>query len=222
MVQPAYAINDTFRATLFPENADAPNAVDQPRRDLRGGPIRLNERVNWKNFVDTGVPTSPAATRFASTIDPLLSPPLLNLPTSLIPELPPRLRSLAVRNLERGFALRLPSGQSVADEVCSRIPDLEPLHDAELWHGPQLAAFRGCPAPLWYYVLREADVRAHGESLGPIGGRIVAEVIRGLLELDASSFVSRKPDWRPQVIGRSNADDFTFADFFRIGGNDVS
>lgn len=29
--------------------------------------------------------------------------------------------------------------------------------------------------PLWFYVLREADVVANGEHLGPVGGRIVAD-----------------------------------------------
>ena len=30
--------------------------------------------------------------------------------------------------------------------------------------------------PLWFYVLKEADVRQAGERLGPVGGRIAGEV----------------------------------------------
>jgi hypothetical protein len=33
--------------------------------------------------------------------------------------------------------------------------------------------------PLWYYVLKEAEVIENGERLGPLGSRIVAEVILG-------------------------------------------
>ena len=43
---------------------------------------------------------------------------------------------------------------------------------------------RGVPdtrfkTPLWYYVLKEAEVFENGERLGPLGSRLVAEVICG-------------------------------------------
>jgi hypothetical protein len=49
--------------------------------------------------------------------------------------------------------------------------------------------------PLWFYVLREAEVAANGERLGPVGGRIVAEVIIGLINGDAQSYLRQEPDW---------------------------
>ena len=42
--------------------------------------------------------------------------------------------------------------------------------------------------PLWLYVLREADVRGGGERLGEVGGRLVAEVLLGLLDADPESY----------------------------------
>ena len=51
--------------------------------------------------------------------------------------------------------------------------------------------------PLWFYVLREAEVNAGGLHLGPVGGRIVAEVIHGLIDGDPSSYLSLEPDWTP-------------------------
>jgi len=42
--------------------------------------------------------------------------------------------------------------------------------------------------PLWYYILREADVCTGGDRLGPVGGRIVAEVLVGLIDADGTSF----------------------------------
>jgi len=51
--------------------------------------------------------------------------------------------------------------------------------------------------PLWFYVLREAQVKAGGEHLGPVGGRIVGELIIGLIEGDSQSFLSQDPTWTP-------------------------
>ena len=49
--------------------------------------------------------------------------------------------------------------------------------------------------PLWYYVLKEAEQVADGLRLGPVGGRVVAEVLIGLLETDSNSYLARKPKW---------------------------
>ena len=53
--------------------------------------------------------------------------------------------------------------------------------------------------PLWYYVLKEAEVVADGLHLGPVGGRIVAEVFLGLLQIrpgllprDAAALAARR------------------------------
>jgi len=52
--------------------------------------------------------------------------------------------------------------------------------------------------PLWYYILREAAVTASGDRLGPVGGRIVAEVIVTLLNRDPASVRFADADWRPR------------------------
>ena len=40
-------------------------------------------------------------------------------------------------------------------------------------------------APLWFYILKEAELPPYnGKRLGPVGGRIVAEVLVGLLQRD--------------------------------------
>jgi len=221
MVQPGYGINDQFRARLFPlDPATPPASPGEQSNDLRGGPIRFEERINWKNFVDTGSPQSPTAVTIQSSlIDTKLSGPLLNLPHSVIPPgVPPAQRSLAVRNLRRGVTMGLPSGQVIAQLVAPQI-GAEPLKDAELWAG---TTFAGQPAPFWYYILREAEVRQQGLRLGPVGARIVVEVLLGLLALDGQSFLVQAPAWTPIVEGRAQADDFTFVDLFRIAGTDIA
>jgi hypothetical protein len=65
--------------------------------------------------------------------------------------------------------------------------------------------------PLWYYVLKESEVQSNGDRLGEVGGRIVGEVLVGLLEHDPSSFRASRPDWRPELPSRV-AGKFTMAD----------
>jgi len=97
--------------------------------------------------------------------------------------------SLAVRDLERGQGVGLPSGEAIARHVGE-----EPLSADEV--GAVKAGWRG-ETPLWYYVLREADVRCRGDRLGPVGARIVGEVLVGLLDLDQTSVRYAPEGWKP-------------------------
>ena len=76
--------------------------------------------------------------------------------------------------------------------------------------------------PLWYYVLKEAEVMEGGLRLGPVGGRMVGEVIIGLLQLDRYSFLSVEPQWRPTLPTRSGeiTGDFRMVDFLTFAGVD--
>lgn len=136
----------------------------------------------------------------ARRIDTLLANPLAQLPPEIARDMP----SLAQRNLTRGARLLLPSGQAVAARMCARV-----LTDDELGLG-------GAPAPLWYYVLREAQVQADGEHLGQVGGRIVGEVFLGLLAADPSSWLRNDPTWRP-FLGTGG--DFTMPDLIAFTGH---
>ena len=69
----------------------------------------------------------------------------------------------------------------------------------------------GAETPLWYYVFKEAESRAGGEHLGPVGGGIVAEVLLGLLDADPGSYRRAQPGWRPELPA-SQPGDFTMAD----------
>jgi hypothetical protein len=90
--------------------------------------------------------------------------------------------SLAERNLIRGKRLGLPAGQDVA-----RAMGLVPLSNVELGvPDPRSAGWSG-KAPLWFYVLREAEIRQAGRRLRPVDGRLVAEVILGLLNCEKNS-----------------------------------
>ncbi len=174
--------------------------------------------VEWHRFFDLGGAGGPGAElQTSKRFDARLSTPLLHLPFAAgTPDDP---KSLAQRNLLRGLTFGLPSGQAVARATRAQLGRgrgrrVEVLGRDEL---AELAEFGLADAtPLWYYVLREADVQAGGRTLGPVGGRIVAEVIVGLLEGDPLSYLSADRDWRPAL----GADDgrFTVADLLRVAG----
>jgi hypothetical protein len=149
--------------------------------------------------------------------------PIFNLPASIASDPPP---SLPQRNLLRGFELGLPTGQNVA-----RAMGVTPLTDEEIVIGkavdtpekgdvvgklsdlPKLGGFKG-HCPLWTYILAEAarnqtplSIPVTGgkpittPQLGPVGGRIVAEVFLGMLFGDNDSFLSADPAWIPTIRG---------------------
>ena len=71
--------------------------------------------------------------------------------------------------------------------------------------------------PLWFYILREVEVEEDGKLLGPVGGRIVAEVFIGLLQGDALSYLKQAPDWTP-TLPSTEADTFDMTDLLRFAG----
>jgi hypothetical protein len=68
---------------------------------------------------------------------------------------------------------------------------------------------------LVFWLLKEAETHG-GQSFGPIGGRIVPEVLVGLAENDPSSFLRAQPDWKP-TLG-TQPGEFTIADLLTIAG----
>jgi hypothetical protein len=135
---------------------------------------------------------------------------LIQLPTPIVgaTEIPEQ-ASLAYRDLQRGRALDMPSGEEVARAM--GVAPLSPEEvglDAHGWQGE---------TPLWYYVMRESAAREDGVRLGPVGGRIVAEVLIGLLQADAAAYLAMDPAWRP-VLPAAAPGDFTIADLLRFAG----
>jgi hypothetical protein len=111
--------------------------------------------------------------------------------------------SLAVRNLLRSEVLGLPSGQDVARRVGE-----EPLTDQQLNSTG--------PIYLWYYLLKEAQILGGEAHLGPVGTRIVAETLIGLLDADPGSYRTMYPQWRPTLPGQDGT--FGIVDLLRIAG----
>ena len=125
--------------------------------------------------------------------------------------------ALARLNLQRGRALGLPSGAAVA-----RAMHVEPLDEEQLLLDRLPREVRRellRAPPLWYYVLCEAQRERgpDGHHLGRVGGRIVAEVLLGLLESDPSSYLHAKAPWKPTLTLPGAADGhFTMPDLVRF------
>lgn len=170
--------------------------------DLIGfGAVDPARAVDWTMHVD--VPGGARAQR-AKKIDGRLPASLIALPTQISGEKQGSdYASLANRDLQRGQAIGLPSGEAVAREL-----GVEPITPAEIGLGAG-----GWPdeTPLWYYVLKEAEATRDGDGLGPVGGRIVGEVLVGIVDADPASFRSIAPDWTPTVPGH-DAGRFGLAD----------
>lgn len=151
--------------------------------DLRGGARSARRFIGWQTFFDFGGDQTQHV-RPNKLIDTNISTPLFNLPLSTIPSRDAP-TSLPQRNLLRHLTWSLPSGQRIAASTgspvlsSSNFPELRP-------YGLGLDA----STPLWYYTLREATVFNNGVRLGPVGGRIIAETIIGMLQLDEFSYLN--------------------------------
>ncbi len=225
MVRPGYRLSET----VGPKTLFAPVSGN----DLRGfAPPPSDWAIDWQHFIDLvplpyGVlpadgsdpdqtlPANQQRLQLAYKIDTSLVNPLAGLPIEIAGD---PVLSLALRNLERGWRLRLPNGQVVAKAM-----GLIPRADTDI----KIGKFSGDPAdivttidqvaggvfknncPLWTYVLAETVptettlVTSGGNQvistyqLGPVGGRIVAETFIGIMLADSSSFISQEPLWKP-------------------------
>ena len=179
-------------------------------------PLPAEWVIEWERFFYVG--PSKFTVNFARKIDTKIAKGLhqLNQSTTAkfsVPSAPTRRRDkssvplvleshLPVRTLIRGARMGLPSGQAVAKEL-----HLPVLNAKDVANDPNREIIEkygfDSDTPLWFYILKEAEVLGDanqpGKHLGPVGSRLVSDVILGALAADPTSYVSAAPkDWRPQ------------------------
>lgn len=203
-VRPLYRLNTSL------EDRQPIVSADPGVRGLAGfGEYPARWAIDWSLFFEmAGDPPRVGRDRLQKSWKPdaSLAHPLGRLDGRL----PAGARSLAQRNLLRGARLNLPSGQAVARAMgLPVVPDAKlrigPATEAAHAKNPPLASisarFRN-NAPLWFYVLAEAQQGFERNrtplTLGPVGGRIVAEVFAGLLLGDPHSYLAQCPGWTPR------------------------
>ncbi len=194
MVRSVYAVNDAnLDVELFDERFGTLGFSSYPE-DLV---------VDWSYLLPVRDCVQP---RMSRAIDPLLADEIQNLPRPVVSSNNPHDRALAFRNLMRGNALSLPSGQAVAEALQDKGYPVESPFDLELNDVPgwdKLSAIdRGdlpklCEAtPLFYYILRESQLANDGQRLGPVGSAILMEVFGGMLAHCSTSFL-KEEKWNP-------------------------
>jgi Animal haem peroxidase len=169
--------------------------------------------IEWERFVDSGTGAANKARKF----DTKLANGLFHLQSAKgLEETPADAARLAVRNLLRGYGLRMPTGQAVANHL-----GITPLTATQL----KTAAASTTQAsvlqntgflirtPLWYYLLAEAKHQG-GQRLGPVGSTIVAEVLIGLVRRSDDSIL-RTPGWIP-TLPAATPGRFELADLLRF------
>jgi Animal haem peroxidase len=205
MIRPRYRLNPRIERPIFSGNPDDDLA------DLGGfRPIPAGWAIDWQFFIDLGHDAG-REPQLSYKIDTSLANPLGDLPGRIAKDP----SSLALRNLMRGAAFQLPSGQQVAAAL-----GIPPIPDEELMIGPATADGERRPitevapglagnAPLWAYILSEAQVMSWKNAgsgaarddipirLGPVGGRLVAEVFASLLRGDRTSYLYAEPTFTP-------------------------
>lgn len=204
MVRPSYRANlagnndgSPFFGFIFDPAAEG----QADPSDLRGG-VRARRRfIGWQTFFDF----RDGQLKTNKRIDTNVSTPLFRLPLATIPSQDPP-TSLVQRNLLRGMTWSLPSGQRIAQAM--GIPTLDPQQMPEL-AGFGLGLDRS--TPLFYYVLKEAELISDGIQLGPMGARLVGEVFIGLMQLDPTAYLAVNPNFRPTLPSRT-AGDFKMTD----------
>ena len=156
------------------------------------GPVAPEHAVDWALQIDV---EGHAPAQRAKRIDARLPAPLIALPTQISGSAPGTdYASLANRDLQRGQAVGLASGEAVARRLGVPALSAAQVGLAERgWAGE---------TPLWFYILKEAEVLHDGDQLGPVGGRIVGEVLVGIIDGDPESFRSVDPEWSPTLPGR--------------------
>jgi hypothetical protein len=177
--------------------------------DLRGFTRAPRRFIGWQTFFkfdDTSF-------RPNKRLDTTVSTALFTLPLQTIPGQEANPTSLPQRNFLRHVTWGIPSGQAIAADINASpltrkdLSDIEPLGLAD-------------STPLWFYILREAQLQEKGLQLGDVGADIVGRVFVGMLELDRNSYLSVDPRWRPTLPDRFGnvTGQFTIADLLTFAG----
>ena len=204
MVRNAYRLNCRTKRVLIEELM----ALGQ-----KAEPIPDDYLVEWGTFFD-GLPTSgPQAS--SAFIDTSVSRAMHGLSPGTI-RLANKLESidpsnLPVRTLVRGARAQLPSGQEAADALAAqgKIRTHDRLSSSQLSsdtcnQSGSVLSRNGLQqnTPLFYYILKEAELKGEGITLGPVGSHIISEVLQTALEADPDGYLAvvgpkwELPEWR--------------------------
>jgi hypothetical protein len=186
--------------------------------------------LDWRNFFEVPAPADPALSEviYARPIDTRIAIPLKQLPPRILMSPEPS-NNLPIRTLLFGRALALPSGQNAADQInrcllnanraCPpiRVLTADKIVADEDDRVKQILSTEDLlnNTPLWFYILKEAQVQGNGNRLGQLGSRIVMEVLSTLIRCSNPSIL--RPGWKPS-LPRHQSDRFSMVDLLAFAG----
>lgn len=181
------------------DNLTAKPGVDDLRGSVKLPPAHV---IDWNVFYPDVNPGHIPDHARSLRIDGKVTPPVFNLPESAIPDTIKTVGNLPQRNLIRGRSIGVVSGEELYDfyttaaggpPVTLHGPKLNPtdvaphkvhhlfMHDADPEGHPVFKT------PLWYYIIKEAELQGADKTLGALGSRLVAEVVAGAVFYDMQS-----------------------------------
>jgi len=223
MIRPSYRANlkgdggKPFFGFIFdPSLGDLTSAPGKDPGDLRAGFRAPRRFIGWQTFFDF----KDGEVKRNKLIDTKISTPLFTLPLGAIASHKAP-TALMQRNLLRHMTWSMPSGQAIAGAMGVDRLSADDLKELKTY-GVGLEQ----NTPLFYYMLKESALVPNGDigkntggfHLGPVGGRIVGEVVLGLLQTDPASYLVQRPDWTPTL--QNPGPSFRMTDFLTFAGVD--
>lgn len=188
-----YRLNPDHHFVLFDNLDPGPDF-----KDLRGNrALKLPERaIDWDFFINPN-----HVAKRSNRIDTDVISNVFNLPESAIPDDIKFIGNLPHRNFIRSREIGLTSGEKLYAVFFGGASgkldpqDVEPDPEKrKLFHTQGGHQFE---TPLWYYILREAELGG-GETLGKLGSRLVAEVVVGGIYYGPVSFM-KDAGWNSKI-----------------------
>lgn len=143
--------------------------------------LRPEHTLQWDWFLKFPSSQGPFP-QLSQKIDPTLARSVFAIPGG--PGAPTN--PLASLNMLRNWRMEVPTGRAVAQAMGEVPINVSEMEDC-----------------LWVYILKEAaQPEFAGETLGPVGGRIIGEVFGGLLAGDPLSYVNCEPNWTPAEVSQ--------------------
>lgn len=218
----AYRFGHTMVRSQYPANVAYPviELFDERFGTLGFGQVPPALTVDWRFLLDVEH-CHPYVN--SKAIDHLLADELIRLPDPVVGRnAAANDRSLAFRNLLRGYVLRLPSGQAVAQALADKGYPIDPGQNLKFCEIPGWeCAVEGLPCdverhtPLFFYLMREGGVQGQGRHLGPVASAILMEFF-GTILVHCDTFLKEK-HWKPDpCVARWGG--LTLADLVRYVG----
>ena len=211
-LKPKYRFRDG--GALYPlfDNTQVP-AIDGATTDLRGSQTLPEDHViDWDYFATTSFR--------GNRIDGKVTSAVFDLPESAIPDDIKFIGNLIHRNLIRSQQVGLCCGEDLA--AAYGLPALTPAEIEPSAHKRPLFQQDGADfrTPLWYYILREAESNGTSTSskLGPLGSRLVGEVILGAIHWGEFSVLKETAagTWTSKLLKKLNGTSGTEVKFLDL------